>query len=118
MAQPLTIGPGWTVEPGWVMGLAPAIAIVTPNPTGASPTSGPNAGGTPVTLTGTGFTGVTSMSIDYPGFVVNAVTSFTVDSDTQISFTSPVNSYVPGSGYVINVTNAAGTGNLSGWTYT
>lgn len=114
----VTIGPGWTVGPGWTLGSSGSPVIVTPNPTSASPTSGTNAGGTPVTLTGTGFTGVTSMSIDYPGFVVNTVTSFTVDSDTQISFTSPVNAYVPGSGYVIKVTNTAGTGTLSGWTYT
>ncbi len=43
--------------------------------TGMSPTSGPAAGGTTVTITGAAFTGATSVS-----FGATAASSFTVDS--------------------------------------
>jgi hypothetical protein len=49
-----------------------------------SPTSGPAAGGTPVTITGTHFTGATSVS-----FGKADAASFTVDKDDQITATSP-----------------------------
>lgn len=56
---------------------APVIQSVTPG-------EGPTTGGTVVTITGTGFTGATS--VDFGG---TAATSFTVDSDTQITATTP-----------------------------
>jgi len=56
---------------------APAIS-------GISPASGPVAGGTIVIVTGTGFTGATSLM-----FGTTAATTFTVDSDTRINATSP-----------------------------
>ena len=49
-----------------------------PTVTGLSPTSGPAAGGTLVTITGTGFTGATAVD-----FGTTAATSFTVVSDTD-----------------------------------
>jgi hypothetical protein len=49
-----------------------------------NPTSGPAGGFTPVTITGTGFTGVTQVSFD--GVPAE---SFTVDSNTQISAVTP-----------------------------
>lgn len=55
-----------------------------PNITGVSPTGGPTAGGTVVTITGSGFTGVTAVS-----FGAVAATSFTFVSDTSITATSP-----------------------------
>ena len=55
-----------------------------PAVTGLSPTSGPTAGGTTVTITGTGFTGATAVS-----FGGIPATSFTVVSDTQIQATAP-----------------------------
>jgi hypothetical protein len=64
-----------------------------------SPTSGPV--GTVVTVTGSGFTGATSVS-----FGAFAATSFTVDSDTQITAVVP-------SGFAhapIKVTTPSGTG--------
>jgi hypothetical protein len=68
---------------------------------GITPTSGPAAGGTSVTLTGSGFTGATSVS-----FGATADATFTVDSDTQITATSPAGS----SGTVdVTVTTAGGT---------
>ena len=55
-----------------------------PTVTGVSPTSGPAAGGTVVTITGTSFTGATSVSFG------GAAASFTVNSAaTSITVTSP-----------------------------
>ena len=54
-----------------------------PAVTGVSPASGPVTGGTTVTITGTGFTGAFTVSFRSPA------PSFTVDSDTQITATSP-----------------------------
>ncbi len=58
---------------------------VTPAPTVVSinPTSGTTLGGTSVTITGTNFTGATAVTIGG-----TAVTSFTVDSATQITATT------------------------------
>ena len=76
----------------------------TPAPlavTGVSPANGPAAGGTSVTITGTGFTGATDVR-----FGEAAAQPFTVDSSgTQITATSP-----PSTGTVdITVTTPAGT---------
>ncbi len=59
-------------------------APAAPTVTGVSPSSGPTAGGTGVTITGTGFTGATAVD-----FGANAATSYTVVSDTEITATSP-----------------------------
>jgi hypothetical protein len=68
--------------------------------TGISPTSGSTAGGDTVTITGTGFTGATDVSIG-PA----SAAAMTVDSDTQITATTP-----PGNGTVdTTITTAAGT---------
>ncbi len=77
---------------------APVVGSVTPN-------AGPVAGGTVVTITGTGFTGATSVK-----FGATAAT-FTVVSATTITATSP-----PGSGTVnVTVTTPGGTSaNTSG----
>ncbi len=56
---------------------APAITSITP-------TSGPTAGGTSVTINGTNFTGATRV-----GFGGLAATSYTVNSDTKITPRSP-----------------------------
>ena len=55
-----------------------------PTVTGVSPTSGPVAGGTTVTITGTNLTGATKVV-----FGPLAATSFTVVSDTEIVAISP-----------------------------
>ena len=68
--------------------------------TGVSPASGSAAGGDTVTITGTGFTGATDVA-----FGPASAAAMTVDSDTQITATTP-----PGSGTVdITVTTPAGT---------
>src|ERR1700730_9277919 len=60
----------------------PAAAL--PVVTSLSPTSGPAAGGTSVTLTGTGFTGATGVS-----FSGIPAASFSVTNDTTIVATTP-----------------------------
>jgi hypothetical protein len=56
-----------------------------PAVTGVSPTSGPTTGGTSVTITGTDFTGATDVS-----FGSASAPTFTVNTATQITATSPV----------------------------
>lgn len=55
-----------------------------PTLTGVSPSSGSTAGGTSVTLSGSGFTGVTGVT-----FGGTAASSFTVNSVSQITATAP-----------------------------
>ncbi|MEU4341558.1 IPT/TIG domain-containing protein [Nocardia sp. NPDC023852] len=73
-----------------------------------SPLAGPVAGGTTVTLTGTGFTGATAVS-----FGATPATSFTVNSDTQITAVAPA-----GTGVVqVAVTTPGGTSSGVFYTY-
>jgi hypothetical protein len=70
-----------------------------PTVTSVSPTTGPAAGGTPVTITGTNFAGATAVKFG------SATATYTVNSATQISATSPA-----GAGLVdVTVTTAGGT---------
>jgi hypothetical protein len=55
-----------------------------PTVTGLSPDHGPAAGGTEVTITGSGFSGATAVK-----FGTAAATSFSVSSDTHITATAP-----------------------------
>jgi len=72
----------------------------TPIVTAVSPTSGPPAGGTPVTITGLNFASISAV-----GFGGTPATSFTVNSTTSIAATSPA-----GAGTVdVTVTNPGGT---------
>ncbi len=87
-----------------------AVLIVGPAaPTGPvvssiSPTSGPAAGGTTVTIIGSGFTGASKVL-----FGTVAASSFTVNSDTQITAVSPA-----GSGTMhVTVTTPGGTTTIS-----
>ena len=58
--------------------------LAGPAVTGISPSSGPTAGGTTVTITGTGFSGATSV-----GFGGSAAPSFVVVNDTTITAVTP-----------------------------
>ena len=74
---------------------------MAPCVTGVSPSSGPGAGGTSVTVTGTNFTGATAVD-----FGSTAAAIFSVDSSTQIT----VPSSPAGAGTVdVTVTNPNGT---------
>jgi alpha-tubulin suppressor-like RCC1 family protein len=70
------------IAAGGVYGLAYGPAL--PNVTGVSPSFGPASGGTPVTITGTGFNSVTSVHFG------SASVTPTVESETRIHVTSPV----------------------------
>jgi alpha-tubulin suppressor-like RCC1 family protein len=71
-----------------------------PTVTRVEPNTGPASGGTPVTITGTGFTGTTAVK-----FGATGATSFTVNSPTAIKAVSPA-----GSGTVdVTVTTSEGT---------
>ncbi|MBV7274500.1 cell wall-binding repeat-containing protein [Clostridium sp. PL3] len=81
------------------------IPVATPTVTAVSPSNGSTAGGTTVTITGTGFTGATAVN-----FGGTAATNFTVVSDTEITATAPAGS----AGAVdITVTTAGGTSSTS-----
>jgi hypothetical protein len=85
--------------------------LPVPTVTSASPNTGPTAGGTAVTISGTNFTGATSVK-----FGATNATSFTVNSATSITATAPA-----GAGTVdVTVTTAGGTspaGPADGFTY-
>lgn len=58
--------------------------VPAPRLTGISPTSGPAAGGTSITITGTGFTGATAVN-----FAGTPDTAIAVTGDTSITLTTP-----------------------------
>ena len=79
-------------------------SVSPPTVTGVTPISGPASGGTSVAVTGTGFSGVTAVK-----FGLNAASSYTVNSATSITATSP-----SGSSGVVDVTvTAAGSATTS-----
>jgi len=83
--------------------LVPTISTVAPG-------AGPAAGGSPVTITGTNLTGATAVS-----FGGSAAASFTVDSATQISATTPAH---PAGAVDVNVTTPHGDAtSTDGFTY-
>ncbi|HWF15462.1 MAG TPA: choice-of-anchor P family protein [Acidimicrobiales bacterium] len=81
-------------------------AIFNTQVTGISPTAGPVAGGTTVTITGVGFTTATAVH-----FGTAAATSFTVNSNTSITAVSPASPLAsPGTGPVdVTVSTPLGT---------
>ena len=86
----------------------------TPVVTARSVSSGPGSGGTNTVLTGTGFLGTTSVTLDGA-----AATFIPPISDTAMIVTSGGFSGSPGNGPIV-VTNANGPGSdtSGGWTYT
>ena len=74
--------------------------VAQPTVTAVSPPSGPAAGGNVVTITGTGFTGATSVR-----FGTVTTTHFTVKSSTRITVTVPAQS---ASTHDVNVTTPGG----------
>ncbi|MGA2837399.1 MAG: IPT/TIG domain-containing protein, partial [Acidimicrobiales bacterium] len=80
----------------------------TPPPTVSSitPDSGPEAGGTPVTITGVNFSGTTGVM-----FGPNAASSFTVVSGTEITAVSPPQTF--GGPMEVTVTTPAGMSTMS-----
>ena len=79
------IGGTWT--PGAIMSFTTAAGVtapVAPIVSSVSPSTGTTAGGTVVTITGTGLTGATAVD-----FGSSAATGVVVNSDTSITATSP-----------------------------
>ncbi|UTO63652.1 IPT/TIG domain-containing protein [Streptomyces rapamycinicus NRRL 5491] len=84
------------------------VAVAVPVLTAVSPGQGPVGGGNTVTLTGSGFTGVTAVR-----FGSTPASSFTVVSATQITAVAP-----PGSGTVqVTATTPGGTSNGVSYSY-
>ena len=76
-----------------------------PTVTGVAPATGPEAGGTSVTLTGTDFTNATAVTFG----TIGPATSFTVDSATSITAVSPAGNHAVD----ITVTTPAGTSEVN-----
>ncbi|MFB6717523.1 IPT/TIG domain-containing protein, partial [Streptomyces sp. NPDC056237] len=87
--------------PGGTSAGAPYTYVADPVLTGVAPAQGPLAGGNTVALSGTGFTGTTSVH-----FGVNAASSFTVVSPTQLTASAPTGGPGP---VAVTVTTPAGT---------
>ncbi|MBF6356046.1 IPT/TIG domain-containing protein [Nocardia higoensis] len=93
---------------GGTSGGVPFTYVAAPVVAGLDPVSGPETGGTPVTITGTGFTGATAVS-----FGATPATSFIVVSDTQITAVAPA-----GTGIAqVTVTTVGGTSGGVPFTY-
>jgi len=84
-----------------VRATAPIVTPAAPTLSALSPTSGPTAGGTLVTLTGSNFTGASAVS-----FGATPAATFTVVSSTQITAVSPAQAAGPVN---VRVTTTAGT---------
>ncbi|MFE6677912.1 IPT/TIG domain-containing protein [Streptomyces sp. NPDC057729] len=87
--------------PGGTSAGIPYTYVAGPVLSGVAPAQGPLAGGNSVTLSGTGFTGATSAH-----FGVNAASSFTVVSPTQLTASAPTGGPGP---VAVTVTTPAGT---------
>ncbi|WP_049769296.1 IPT/TIG domain-containing protein [Nitrobacter hamburgensis] len=86
-------------------------AVPAPTISGVTPNSGSTAGGTAVTITGTGFTGATAVT-----FAGAAATSFTVVSGTTINATTPA--HTAAGAVAVAVTAPGGNASLpNGFTY-
>jgi Glycosyl hydrolases family 16/IPT/TIG domain len=90
----------------------PPSGIPAPTVSGVSPTSGTTAGGTPVTITGTGFLAGGTVSLGG-----TAATGVTVVSSTSITATAPA--HAAGAVNVVVTNTGSQSGTLpSGYTYT
>jgi hypothetical protein len=79
--DPATVAQAWNINPGVTQKPLPVVTSIAPS-------AGSPSGGTTVTLTGSGFTGTAGVA-----FGQHQAATFTVNSDTQITVTSP-----PGAG--------------------
>ncbi|KRC60611.1 hypothetical protein ASE14_06360 [Agromyces sp. Root81] len=94
--------------PGGASNALPFTFVAAPVLTALAPDEGPVAGGTPVTITGTGLGGATSLTID------GVPVPFTQVSDTEITFTTPA--HAAGTVDVV-VTTPGGASNALPFTY-
>ena len=87
----------------------------TPSVTAVSPAAGPIAGGTVVTITGTGF--MDAIATTGVRFAGNNAASYTINSDTQITATSPAHAAVVADITVTNETGTSSTVSADHFTY-
>ena len=99
----------WTSTKGLNVTLYP-----TPVVTGISPVAGPTTGGTTVTITGSGFTKASYVKF---GTVANATGAMTINSDTQITVTSPAQAAGTIDVTVINPVTTSTTSSADKFTY-
>ncbi|WP_380787837.1 putative Ig domain-containing protein [Sphingomonas sp. R86521] len=83
--------------------------VVAPTVSSVAPSSGPIAGGTAITITGTNFTGATAVTV---GGV--PATGVTITSATQITATTPAAPGNAAGAVAVAVTTGGGTGALAG----
>ncbi|MDX6438755.1 MAG: hypothetical protein QOF45_1338 [Gaiellaceae bacterium] len=109
----LTAGPVPTEtsdrDPDWGVAASSVLPVIA----GLSPSSGTDAGGTSVTITGSAFTGATAVTFDG-----DPAASFSVDSATQITAVTPAHAAAT---VDVAVTTPAGTSSNTGaddFTYT
>ena len=81
--------------------------VAAPTVNAVSPIAGPTGGGTTVTITGTGFAAAASTGAVKFGA---AIATYTINSNTQITATSPANA---ASTYDVTVTTPGGTSAIS-----
>ena len=106
------VTPTATQSPAAVSGSAALLLTASgtsggPFITSISPSSGPTTGGTSVAITGTGFTGTTSVK-----FGTATATTFTVNSGTSITATAP-----SGSAGTVDITVLTGAVNITSDSY-
>ncbi len=87
----------------------------TPSVTAVSPAAGPIAGGTVVTVTGTGF--ADSIATTGVTFAGNNATSYTINSDTSITATSPAHAAGVADVVVTNETGSSSTSSADHFSY-
>ena len=92
--------------------VSPAISLSAPTVTMISPATGPIAGGTQVTVTGTGFSSTATVS-----FGTDAATNVTVKSSTELVATSPAHSAGPVDVVVTDATGTSATSSADVFTY-
>jgi large repetitive protein len=92
-----------------------SVGALPPPPavTAVSPTSGPTSGGSVVTITGTGFTGATSVK-----FGNTAATNFSINNDTNITATAPAGTAGTVDVTVVGPGGISATGSADQFTYT
>ncbi len=93
---------------------AAAAAVAAPKVTAVSPRSGPTAGGTRVTITGTGFSGLTRSRVT---FGTTAASKITVVSSTKVTATAPKGAAGRANVHIVTTHGTSASNAADGFTY-